>query len=335
MKNYKLQDMNQKTTLLSFYCLFAFALSQMINAQQIFTNGPISTGGTSTSNATAPAGYTWSELQTPNTTLGSSGYYITAGTTDFALADEFVVPTGETWTISTVDFFGYQTGYAGTTIPIDALRVRIWNGDPSLSTSAVVFGNMTASVLNNAGSSEAFVYRISSTVGTTRKIWKFNANINTTLTAGTYWIEFQVHAINDGALFVPPITILNTLSSSNWNGKIRNAATWGNLADGGSTNTLAIPFNLNGTVLANDSFEFTSSVSIFPNPTSNTLTIVDNSNSLNTSLEVIDIMGRIVKSSTLNIDSEVLLDVSDLNSGNYILRLKSEHGIAVKNFIKL
>lgn len=324
--------MNQKITLLSFYCLFV--LSQMTNAQQIFTNGPISTGGTTTSNVAAPAGYTWSELQTPNTTLGSSGYYINAGTTDFALSDEFVVPTGQTWTISTVDVFGYQTGYSGTTIPIDALRVRIWNGDPALTTSTVVFGNMTTSVLNITGSSEAFVYRTSSTVGTTRKIWKFNADINTTLTAGTYWIEFQAHAINDGSLFFPPVTILNTLSNPNWNGKIRNATTWGNLADGGSANTLAVPFNLNGTVLANDIFKLASNISIFPNPTNDILTIVDNSNSLNASLEV-DIMGRIVKSSSLSIDSEALLDVSDLNSGNYILRFRSENGIAVKNFIKL
>ena len=159
--------MNRKITSKLFTILFA--CTSVVSAQQIYTNGPIATGTVSTNSTAAPVGYSWSELQTPNSSLGLSGYYNNALTTNFALADDFVVPVGETWNISSLNVFGYQTSYAGTTIPIDAIRVRIWNGDPSLGTSSIVFGDMTTNVLNAAGSGEEFVYRTSTATGTTRK----------------------------------------------------------------------------------------------------------------------------------------------------------------------
>lgn len=51
-------------------CLFVIAFSQVLNAQQIYTNGGLSTGATAGSGSAAPAGTTWSECQseTGNTT---------------------------------------------------------------------------------------------------------------------------------------------------------------------------------------------------------------------------------------------------------------------------
>lgn len=308
---------------------------EITTAQQIFTNGPISTGTSSTGGTTSPTGYTWSELQSPNTTLGSGAIYNNALTSDFGLADDFVVPVGQTWNVSSVEVFGYQTGYTGTTIPIDVLRIRIWNGDPSLTTSSVVFGDMTTNVLSTASSSEAFVYRISSTIGTTRKIWKFTANVSTSLPAGTYWLEFQVHATSDGSVFFPPVTILNTLSNPSWNAKQRTVASWAPLTDGGSTNNLSVPFNLNGAVLGSEKFELDSKVALYPNPVEDFITISDGSNSTEGLLEVFDISGRAVKSLTTSFTSDVVLNVSDLMTGNYILKLKTENGTSVKKFVKL
>lgn len=328
--------MNKKITLLMFSFLFVVSIGQKISAQQIFSNGPISTGTTTTGGSVAPTGYTWSELQTPNTSLGSGAIYNNALTSDFALADEFVVPVGQIWNLTSIDFFGYQTSYTGTTIPIDVLRVRIWSGDPALSTSTIVFGNMTTNLLNTANSGEAFMYRTSATVGTTRKIWKFNANVTASLPAGTYWVEMQVHAINDGSIFFPPVTILNTLSNTSWNAKQRTATAWANLMDGGSGNTLAFPFNINGAmVLSAEKNQFESNVLIYPNPVENKITISDGSNSSDGLIEVFDVTGRLVESLKSSFSTNVILDVSGLNSGNYILKLQSENGIAVKKFVKL
>lgn len=327
--------MTRKITLKNFCFVLLCAFSYSLNAQIIFTNGPISTGATSTSATAAPTGYTWSELQTPNTSLGASAFYATTVVNDFSLADDFVVPAGQTWNITSVNVFGYQTNHALTTIPIDVLRIRIWNGDPALGTSTVVFGNMTTNVLNTAASGDALVYRTAAATNTARKVWSFNANVATSLTAGTYWIEYQVHAINDGSIFFPPVTILNTLSSPTWNAKQRNAAAWANLTDGGSLNTLAAPFELNGTVLGIDSKEFSSNITLYPNPANNLITISDGTKSSDGLVEIYDITGRMVKTLNSSFDSDVAIDISNFSSGNYILKLKSENGIAVKKFLKL
>jgi hypothetical protein len=197
---------------------------------------------------------------------------------------------------------------------------------------------MVTNVLNTANSGEALVYRASvpSATTTTRRIWKFNANVVTTLTAGTYWIEFQVQSINTTGIFFPPVTILNTLSSPTWNSKQRNSTTWTNILDGGSQNPLAFPFNISGSItLSNKEFEFSSLISIFPNPATNTLTIKDTSKSSDVLVEVYDIAGRVVKSSKYNLNSDLNLDISSLNSGNYILKLNSEKGSTFKKFIKI
>lgn len=325
--------MNRKITSKLFTILFA--CTSVVSAQQIYTNGPIATGTVSTNSTAAPAGYSWSELQTPNTSLGLSCYYNNALTTNFALADDFVVPVGETWNISSLDVFGYQTSYAGTTIPIDVIRVRIWNGDPSLGTSSIVFGDMTTNVLNAAGSGEEFVYRTATATGTTRKVWRFNANVTASLTAGTYWVEFQVHATNDAALFFPPVTILNTLSSPTWNGKQRNVAAWANTIDGGSTNILAIPFKFNGTVLGLNSNEFSSQIVMYPNPVKNNLTISNPVFSAENFIEIFDMTGRTVFTSNTKYETNFSIDVSNLKTGNYIVKLTTENGTVVKNFIKI
>lgn len=325
--------MNRKITSKLFAILFT--CTSVVCAQQIYTNGPIATGTISTNLTAAPAGYSWSELQTPNASLGLSAYYNNALTTNFALADDFVVPAGETWNISSLDVFGYQTSYAGTTIPIDAIRVRIWNDDPSLGTSTVVFGDMTTNVLNAAGSGEEFVYRTATTTGTTRKVWRFNANVTASLTAGTYWVEFQVHATNDASLFFPPVTILNTLSSPTWNGKQRNVAAWASTIDGGSTNVLAIPFKLNGVVLGLDSNEFSSKIVMYPNPVKNNLTISNPVFSAENFIEIFDMTGRTVFTSNAKYETNFSIDVSNLKTGNYIVKLTTENGTAVKNFIKI
>lgn len=325
--------MNIKITSILFTVLFV--CTSLVSAQQIYTNGPIATGTVSTNSTPAPAGYSWSELQLPNTSLGLSGHYNTALTVNFALSDDFVVPVGQTWNISSLDIFGYQTSYAGTSIPIDAMRVRIWNGDPSLGTSSIVFGDMTTNVLNTAGSGEEFVYRTALATGTTRKVWRFNANVAASLIAGTYWVEFQVHATNDAALFFPPVTILNTLSSPTWNGKQRNVAAWANITDGGSTNALAVSFKLNGTVLGLDSNDFSSQIEMYPNPVKNDLYITNPILSSEYGIEIFDMTGRLVHTSKPDYILNLNINVADLKSGNYLLKLNTENGTAIKKFIKI
>lgn len=326
-------------------------------AQQIYSNGALSTGATSVSGVAAPTGYTWSEMQTAtgnnavaNTSLGFSCFYNTAASTNNRLADDFLVPAGQTFNITSFDFFCYQTNYAGTAVPIDGLRIQIWNGDPQLGTSTLVAGDMTTNVYNAANSSDALMYRIANSLyptatapGTARKVWKIRGNITASLPAGTYWVVYQAHSTDNLGFFAPPVTAVGSRGLAGWNAKQYSVptTTWTPITDGGNPATTPVvpqdmPFNINGTiVLGTNENEFSNKVALYPNPAKNTLTISDASNSSNASVEITDISGRIVKSLNAGFSNELVINVAELTSGNYILKLKSENGTAVKKFIKM
>jgi Secretion system C-terminal sorting domain len=316
--------MKNKITLKSLLTMLV-SFSYYLSDAQIYNNGAISTGATHVAtNTAAPAGYTWSELEGPGTTLGSGGMYNTALTTDFSLADDFVVPTGATWNITNINVFGYQTGYVGATVPIDVLRIRIWNGDPSLLGSTVVAGDLTTNVLNTSGSGEEFIYRVANTTGTTRKVWRFNGNIITTLTAGTYWVEYQAHATNDANIFVPPVTILGTQTSPSWNAKQRNGATWAALLDG--TSAKAIAFKIFGTTtLGINSNELSTNFKTYPNPIKGICNFkLDSKLDLYPDkVEVFDLKGTKIFEQKIIINNlDFLVDLSNLNSGTYLVKIK-------------
>ena len=330
-KNYILLKKIRNFLLISFLGLNSFNA----HTQVVYSNGSVSTGAThAATSTTAPAGYTWSELQSPSSTLGFSGFYNNAATSDFAIADDFVVPAGETWNLTNANFFGYQTGYAGTTPPIDAVRVRIWNGDPSSGTATVVYGDLTTNVYNAAGSGEEFVYRVSNTTGTTRKVWRFNATISTSLSSGTYWIEYQVHAANDASIFFPPVTILGTQSDVSWNAKQRNVATWGGLVDTGSTFNKASSFQLVGTItLGLKSNNLESNFVMYPMPVSDicNFRLKGDLNLQAKLVSIYDLNGRLIKEDNLTNSQEFSIPTGDLQEGVYLLRIFDENNRIIFN----
>ena len=168
-------------------------------AQPLYSNGGINPRATSKSGVAAPTGSFWSELQNnagntteSNNILGSGG---AAGTS--RLADDFTVPAGATWTINSIDFYGYQVGAAASPSPFTSCNVQIWRGRPGDVGSAVIAGDLTTNRL--AASIDTRIFRIgSSTVpapGTapdmTRRVWRNHATFATpvVLTAGTYCVD--------------------------------------------------------------------------------------------------------------------------------------------------
>lgn len=200
---------------------------------QPYINGNLSTGTTNLAGTlTAPAGFTFSELQPGLNTIGTQAS-IEANN---ALADDFTVPAGLTWDVTTMEFFAYSTGYAGATSPFDEVHVRIYDTDPSVGTPTPIFGDMTTNRL--ASTESAMMYRISgsSTAGdmTARQIWKITANVPLNLTAGTYWVEWRVGVIAGvTSNFTPPSTVVGTTTQPGNNAKFHNIATnaWEPLLD--------------------------------------------------------------------------------------------------------
>ncbi len=227
--------------MLPFLILLAVSVGK--SSAQPYNNGNLSTGATSSNGVAAPAGYTWSEVQAGNVNAGF-GANITA---NISMADDFTVPAGVGWNISKLTFWAYSTGFAGATSPFTDVRVRIFNTDPSVGTPVPVYGDFTTNRFS--ASSDALMYRIfNATTGTTRKIWKVEANVATTLGPGHYWIEW---ALGNGGLsnFSPSRTVVGTVTQAGNNAKQHDigAGTWVNLVDG--ANAQDMPFQVDYTIV--------------------------------------------------------------------------------------
>ena len=74
--------------------------------------------------------------------------------------------------------------------------------------------------------------------------------------------------------------------------------------------------------------EANKSITLFPNPATNTITI--NTSQEITSLTVVDQLGKVV----LTKNESATLDVSELQSGIYFIRIETEKGSVIKKFIK-
>ncbi len=220
-----------------FLMLLATAFLSGKLSAQVYVNGNLSTGATSSNGTAAPAGFTWSELQGGNGTFGFLGS-VTSGN---IIADDFTVPAGPNWTISKITFYGYQTGYAGTTSPFTTIRVRIHSGSV---TGPVVFGDLTTNRF--ATSTSALMYRTAATTGLTRQIWAIDANVSASLPPGTYWLEWQTDVTGSVNHFLPTSTVLGVATVAGYNAQLFNAAgtppAWGPMLDG--TNAMDMPFRI-------------------------------------------------------------------------------------------
>jgi uncharacterized delta-60 repeat protein len=203
----------KKTIKIITLLLFA---NNILLAQSIYSNGSLKTGTVSKSGDTAPAGTEWSELQNDvgnflvsNNATGYSNQNILN-----RLADDFIVPPGQTWNISKFSFLAYQTGVSEFSSPFNGLFIRVWNGRPGDAGSFIIFGDLTTNRLTS--STDIKTFRIFNSlypdpgnpVTTTRFIWKNTANVSLNLTQGTYWIEWTTQSINNNNLFCPSTTVL-------------------------------------------------------------------------------------------------------------------------------
>lgn len=202
----------------------------------LFDNGPVvnSPGG-------GPNGADGSVLQTA---LGLNVLgFAHQQSSNFRVADDFVVPAGQTWTINTASFYAYQTG-STTTSTITGVNVRIWNGQPGVGT--VVFGDTTTNRMSATTFSN--IYRYSDTApGTTRPLMKQTVTIGVTLGEGHYWIDWQSNGSLASGPWVPPISIngqTNTGDALQY-----GSGVWNPIIDNGTAQApQGLPFTLDGTM---------------------------------------------------------------------------------------
>ncbi|TPD70547.1 DUF7619 domain-containing protein [Flavobacterium microcysteis] len=86
--------------------------------------------------------------------------------------------------------------------------------------------------------------------------------------------------------------------------------------------------------LGDKDHEFSSRFTISPNPAKDILTITNKDELQMKSVAIYNMMGQPVMMISNNSDSSNAFDISDLASGNYIVKIYSDEGIATRKFIK-
>lgn len=163
------------------------------------------------------------------------------------MADDFTVPAGATWTIDSLIFYAYQTG-STLTSTMTGVYFQIWNGDPSVGGSAVIWGDLTTNRISNTYF--AFIYRYSDTSpGTTRPLMRNVCSApGLVLTEGTYWIDWMTNGSLTSGPWAPPIAILGQAVTGNALQYLSSTSTWGPALDTGTgTPQQGMPFEIWGT----------------------------------------------------------------------------------------
>lgn len=163
---------------------------------------------------------------------------------DNRIADDFIVPPGETWDISAITFFAYQTG-APTTSTMTAVHFEVWDGIPGVSTR--LFGDMTTNRM--VSSTWTNCYRVSeTTIGSTLRaiMANFCSPLGTLqLTEGQYWLAWQTDGTLSSGPWAPPITILGQASTGDGLQAI-SGGSYAPVTDSGSATPQGFPFIIEG-----------------------------------------------------------------------------------------
>ena len=201
----------------------------------LFDNGPLVThpgGGGGGADASA--------LQTA-LTMGTYGTSCSLGT-GFRVADDVIVTDPAGWAIDTITFFTYQS-FSGTTSTITSLNLRIWNGPPNDPASTVVWGDTTTNILT--GTTWTNIYRVldTSLLNTDRPIMTAVGTVNTTLPAGTYWLDWQVGGSLASGPWAPAVTVLGQTTTGNAMQQTVSTGVWAAFVDVGPQ---GLPFIVDG-----------------------------------------------------------------------------------------
>lgn len=206
----------------------------------LHNNGPLSTG---------PCGAD-SESRLQSTSLGMNvlGFSATAA---FRVADNFTVPAGACWDISSVTLFAYQTTAPTNPSPITSVSYQIWLGRPGDGGSVVIFGDTSTNRLTSSAWSRIYRTTETTSCATNRAVHASVCSGGVQLTGGNYWIEWLF--VGNPALggpFNPPVTIVGQCVTGNGRQLTVSSGVWADLIDTLSGCAQDLPFIIEGTQCA-------------------------------------------------------------------------------------
>lgn len=340
-----------KTIFTPLLCLLGLVGAAPLQAQT-YRNGDFTTGTTTKSGVTAPAGYTWSEVQNDagvTTVSNTSAGYAASKASGFTLADDFTVAPAQSLTLRDVSVFAYQSGYTGTTSPFTELYLRIWRGRPGTAGATIVFGDLTTNRLLTATDARSYrifnsLYPAPSAPGTTRRIWQVKAAVAPALTLGpgTYWMEWASTTSGTLAHFYVPVTLPGLRQTPGANALQYSPTSDAYLAvvDGGNPDaapdvTIDFAYTLNdgGTLAVKKNADPT--LKVGPVPTSGSVLAEFSALRETTTLDLRDALGRSVWQGQAQVGAtSATIPLEKLAVGSYLLLLNSSQGSSRARLLK-
>jgi hypothetical protein len=154
-----------------------------------------------------PAGYDWSRVQYVELNMNTTGFghQISLG---YRIADDFVIPTGETWQLTSVTFQVYQS-WTSTFCTINDIRIWIYDDDPAVGN--LVWGDADTNRFESGVFSG--IYRGSDKPDYVplqlmqRPIMAVRCAVDVELSEGTYWIAWSSGGTAPSGPWAVPIVI--------------------------------------------------------------------------------------------------------------------------------
>lgn len=303
-----------------FTLLTALALGSLTsNAQLIYDNGSIVNQP-----GAGAGGADVSALHDGLNSLGF-GHAVSSG---YRVADDFIIPAGQTWTIDSIVFLAYQTT-SPTTSTMTEVNCALYDGAPDVG--ILVFGDQSTNLMQNTYFSNIYRTGETSLTNTDRPVMR-NVIVPPSawsLSAGTYWLDWQTNGTLTSGPWVPPLTNANTTTGNGMQYDATNAV-WGPCNDGVTLTQQGFPFEIYGTITTSiNNVEVEDILTVMPNPSKGTFRInAAFTGKTNLEINVTDLMGKTVYSNMLNDISVVskTIELKNAAKGVYVLKLNSDSG---------
>jgi hypothetical protein len=167
-----------------------------------------------------------------DTSLQTNTYGFGTARPTLAVADNFTIPAGETWSINEIVLWAYQTGEQ--TVTINNLGVQIWNGRPGDPGATVVAGDIAVNCLTNAELSNIYRSLSTAVLNCDRRLQQLTCGLSAVLGEGTYWVEATTAGTGASGPWISPVKFRMRPQKPFANGRQRTATGWGDLIDNGA-----------------------------------------------------------------------------------------------------
>ena len=180
-----------------------------------YKNGTLSTGKISSSGLNAPNGFEFSEIP-----AGSEGmllaYHLNWNdAAQSTISDDFTISPNESWKIENLSIFIMNPDIMPSSInSVKTLVLEIYDGDPKLSNSKKVYGNMNDNVFKSI--SPTNIYRVTNLTTSdsmneqAKLVYKVDSSIkDLNLPSGHYWFKmtFKFDYGDDWFWFAPRLPV--------------------------------------------------------------------------------------------------------------------------------